>query len=52
MAFTEKNVRIMPNKEKSWGTEKEKGLLRMPKSVIKVTDQYKAFTENHPEMLI
>lgn len=52
MKFTPQNVRIMPNKPSSWGNEKEKGLLRMPKSVIKVTEQYKAFAEEHPELLV
>ena len=52
MRFTPQNVRVMPNEPSRWSDEKEKGTLRNPSAMIKVTEQYKHFATEHPELLV
>lgn len=52
MRFTPENVRVMPYNPNSWNDEKEKGILRKPKVVLKVTAQYKEFASEYPELLV
>lgn len=52
VSFTPQQIRVIPNKPRGWMDEDKKGLLRYPSTTVKVTEQYKAFATEHPEMLV
>lgn len=50
LLFTSKSLRVLPQ-SRAHLTD-DKGILRDPDTVIKITQQYKHFTTEHPELIL